>query len=72
MLWLREIDDRTAVEVQGALFARAMGADVPVPDRDEIRARFHDLLCEDSAEVEPAAMSRRDILIEAFGLTGGR
>lgn len=60
------------VQVQGALFARAMGNDVPVPDRDEALARFDALLCEDLIPVAPAEMTRRDVLLEAFGLTAGR
>jgi hypothetical protein len=68
VLWLEEVNRQTDIQTQAALFARAMGGEVEIPDRMQIRARFDQLLAE-----EPAGRptSRRAVLLEAFGVSGG-
>lgn len=70
MLWLDELYRHIAVQTQAAMFARAMGNDVDIPDPHAARARFDELL-----RAEPAGVgvpqSRRAVLLEAFGVSGG-
>jgi hypothetical protein len=68
VLLLRQLDRQVAAHTQGVLFARAMGNDEPVPDPDEIRDRFEELL-----QADPAGLpvERTEVLREAFGLTTG-
>jgi len=68
VLLLEDLNRRIATETQAALFARAMGGDVPVPDPVELRRRFDELLAEEPQQAKP--MSRGSVLAEAFGLRG--
>lgn len=72
VLLLDDLNRRIATETQAALFARAMGEDVAVPDPVAIRRRFDELLCAEPAEVAEAPTTRAGVLAEAFGLSGGR
>lgn len=64
-----EVQRRLDVDIQAALFTRAMGGEVEVPDPAAVRARFDELLCAEPAGVGVA--TRTQILREAFGLSGG-
>ena len=68
VLWLDELYRHIAVQTQAALFARAMGNDVEVPDPYAMRTRFDELL---RADPEETPSSRRGVLLEAFGVSGG-
>jgi hypothetical protein len=68
VLMLEELYRQIAVHTQAALFARAMGNDVDVPDPYAARARFDELL---RADPDTTPSSRRGVLLEAFGLSGG-
>lgn len=66
MLWLEEVDRQIATQTQAALFARALGGQAEIPDRDAIRKRF-----DESLRAQPAGKgdSRTAVLREAFGMT---
>lgn len=68
VLLLEDLQRRIATETQAALFARAMGENVEVPDPVEIRRRFDDLLAAEPEQAKPA--DRGTVLAEAFGLRG--
>lgn len=67
VLWLEELNQRVTTQTQAALFARAMGTDVEVPDPVQVRERFDAMLAEEPVQVHA---TRRDVLAEAFGLRG--
>jgi len=67
VLWLEELHRHLATQTQAALFARAMGNDVEIPDPVDARARFDAMLAEEPVR---AHSTRRDVLAEAFGLRG--
>lgn len=69
VLWLEELHRNIDVQIQAALFARAMGNDVDIPDPHAIRTRFDEMLRAVPAGVGP--QSRRAVLLEAFGVSGG-
>lgn len=71
VLLVAELDRRIDVETQAALFARAMGADVPIPDSDEIRRRFDEMLRAVPNELGDVPSDRTELLREAYGLTAG-
>lgn len=68
--WFGEVRRRIDIETQVAVFARAMGNDVPIPDLEEMRRRFDTLLAEDpfaGAGMGDIPTERLAILREAFG-----
>lgn len=71
VLLLEDLYRRIATETQAALFARAMGENVEIPDPVAIRARFDALLAEEPQQArigQPA--DRSAVLAEAFGMKG--
>jgi len=70
VLWLDEVDRRIAIDTQAALFARAMGGEAEIPDAYAIRARFDELLRAEPLELS-ISQSRKAVLLEAFGVSGG-
>lgn len=68
VLLLEQLRRRVEVETQAALYARAAGRDVEVPDPVAIRHRFDELL---AAEPVRVTSTRQGVLLEAFGLGGG-
>lgn len=69
VLQIDELERRVGVEIQAAVAARAMGADVEVPDPTQVREQF-DVWLESEPEglkVDPV----RATLMRALGLKGG-
>lgn len=66
-MWFEECRRRFDIEVQIAVFARAMGNDIPIPDPDKFRRRFDELLAEDPGGSAELPTERTEILREAFG-----